>query len=135
MTTVVTLWLKVFVFTFILVWFLGIPQVGASPDYSGNWCKEYDDFTRVMLITNNGDLEELSFGNQAGEKLPSVFGFISRGASSCQMNIEGQDMGVVDCRTRKILGDLTLILSYSDGHEDRFKKCTYAQMMKVTATP
>ena len=128
MTTVVNLWLKIFVFTFILVWFLGIPQVGASPDFTGNWCKKFDDFTSVMLIQGSGDLEVFSVGNDAHEKMQSMYGYISRGASSCHVQVGEADYGVVDCKVRKVLGTKTLILSYSNGSEERFKKCSSGQL-------
>lgn len=124
MKTFENYWLKTSVFTFILVGFLGAPQAHATPDYVGTWCQKYDDFTRVMIINADDELEEFHIGNQAGEKVPSVYGFVSQGASGFQVNINGEDMGVVDYKVSRFLGKKSLIFKHSSGQKDRYSSCS-----------
>lgn len=105
--------------------FLACGQVQAASDYVGQWCNRYDDFTEVLLIDHQEKVTMFSIGNDAGEVSPFEKGYISRGASHIQMNLNGVDIELSDIKVGFSLlkGKKKLTLKFSDGESRKFYAC------------
>jgi hypothetical protein len=68
----------------------------ATPGFVGSWCQVNSDFTGVLIIKDDGQAISFAVGNQAGEVVPPVTGFVNSGAGNFQIILNGVDIGAQD---------------------------------------
>lgn len=98
----------------------------ANPDYVGTWCHRYDDFTAVLKIDSQNNALSYSVGNQAGEIVSPIRGYVSLGATRFNLILNNEDQGVVDFRVGRnlLLGVKTLKLLSEDGSVMKYVACS-----------
>jgi hypothetical protein len=112
------------IFVFVVQFFISV-QVFASNSYVGTWCHRFDDFTSVLVINNKDQAFAWSIGNAAGENTVMAKGYVSLGATSFNIYLDNQDLGIVDFKIgQKFFSNKkTLILFSNDGTKETFTEC------------
>ncbi len=87
----------------------------ASADYVGSWCNSfrYDDYIEVLQINDKDQVWSFGIGKQAHELSSINHGYVSRGANSFLLTINGVDQGITSYRVKKLpfTGKRILILN------------------------
>lgn len=93
----------------------------------GSWCQRFDDFTEVLVLQDQGDLEIFVVGNESGENHGYQTGYLSRGASGAFIEVAGQQYALADVGIRRQLQSgfrEQLVLRFADGSVDRYQRCS-----------
>lgn len=98
----------------------------ATPEYVGTWCHRYDDFTAVLKIDAQNNALSYSVGNQAGEIVSPVRGYVSLIANRFNLILNNEDQGVTGFRVGRnfLLGVKTLKLFSGDGSSTKYNACS-----------
>lgn len=94
----------------------------ARSELTGSWCQKYDDFTEILIISDNFDVEIFTLGNSSGEIHGHRIGYLSLGASHQFLSIHEIEFPIFDIGTSGFLKN-KLIIDYVKGGKVRYKKC------------